>query len=148
MSSEYESYAETGTEEMQTVRSDEENKEQMAASDAQSNISTSNQVTKKVSSTDVNPEQSNFVFAEEPGAKKRHCIFSLKSKQTQAKERFGQKAQDYMESFKMSIYLQDAIKLILDRREEKPLDLLNQYFNTALKGEHILLREYAFVSAT
>jgi len=27
MSSEYESYAETGTEEMQTVRSDEENKE-------------------------------------------------------------------------------------------------------------------------
>jgi len=53
-----------------------------------------------------------------------------------------------MESFKMQIYLQDAIKLILDRREEKPLDLLNQYFNTALKGEHILLREYAFVSAT
>jgi hypothetical protein len=53
-----------------------------------------------------------------------------------------------MESFKMIIYLQDAIKLILDRREEKPLDLLNQYFNTALKGEHILLREYAFVSAT
>jgi len=30
-----------------------------------------------------------------------------------------------MESYKMSIYLQDAIKLILDRREEKPLDLLN-----------------------
>ena len=26
--------------------------------------------------------------------------------------------------------------------------MLNQYFNTALKGEHILLREYAFVSAT
>ena len=48
----------------------------------------------------------------------------------------------------MQIYLQEAIKLILDRREEKPLDLLNQYFNTALKGEHILLREYAFVSAT
>jgi len=24
----------------------------------------------------------------------------------------------------MSIYLQDAIKIILDRREEKPLDLL------------------------
>jgi hypothetical protein len=80
MSSEYESYAETGTEEMQTVRSDEENKEQMAASDAQSNIST-NQVTKKPSATDINPEQSKFVFAEEPGAKKRHCIFSLKSKQ-------------------------------------------------------------------
>jgi len=79
MSSEYESYAETGTEEMQTVRSDEENKEQMAASDAQSNISTS-QVTKKPTETDTNPEQQAFVFAEEPGAKKKHCIFSLKSK--------------------------------------------------------------------
>eukprot|EP00347_Sterkiella_histriomuscorum_P016943 403351256 len=53
-----------------------------------------------------------------------------------------------MESHKMSIYLQDAIKIILDRREDKPLDLLNEYFNTTLKGEHILLREYAFVSAT
>jgi lipopolysaccharide biosynthesis protein len=48
----------------------------------------------------------------------------------------------------MSIYLQDAIKIILDRRDEKPLDILNEYFNTTLKGEHILLREYAFVSAT
>jgi hypothetical protein len=48
----------------------------------------------------------------------------------------------------MSIYLQDAIKIILDRKDEKPLDLLNEYFNTTLKGEHILLREYAFVSST
>lgn len=48
----------------------------------------------------------------------------------------------------MQIYLQDAIKIILDRKDEKPLDLLNEYFNTTLKGEHILLREYAFVSAT
>jgi hypothetical protein len=48
----------------------------------------------------------------------------------------------------MSIYFQDAIKIILDRKEEKPLDLLNEYFNTTIKGEHILLREYAFVSAT
>jgi hypothetical protein len=48
----------------------------------------------------------------------------------------------------MSIYLQDAIKIILDRREEKPLDILTDYFNTTLRGEHILLKEYAFVSAT
>lgn len=48
----------------------------------------------------------------------------------------------------MAIYLQDAIKIILDRKDDKPLDLLNEYFNTTLKGEHILLREYAFVSAT
>jgi hypothetical protein len=65
-----------------------------------------------------------------------------------ARDRFAQKATDYLESYKMSIYLQDAIKIILDRRDEKPIDLLNEYFNTTLKGEHILLREYAFVSAT
>lgn len=51
-------------------------------------------------------------------------IFSMKSKSQQAKERFSQKAQEYLDSHKMSIYLQDAIKIILDRREEKPLDLL------------------------
>ena len=51
-------------------------------------------------------------------------VFSLKSKNQQAKDRFSQKAQEYLDSHKMSIYLQDAIKIILDRREEKPLDLL------------------------
>ena len=51
-------------------------------------------------------------------------IFSVKSKTQQAKDRFGQKAQEYLDSHKMAIYLQDAIKIILDRREEKPLDLL------------------------
>lgn len=75
-------------------------------------------------------------------------IFSLKSKQQVSKDRYSQKANDYLEFYKMQIYLQDAIKIILDRKDEKPLDLLNEYFNTTLKGEHILLREYAFVSAT
>ena len=58
------------------------------------------------------------------------------------------KASEYLETHKMSIYLQDSIKIILDRKEQKPLDLLAEYFNTTLKGDHILLREYAFVSAT
>jgi len=83
-----------------------------------------------------------------PSQPPQRSIFSLKSKQMAARDRFSQKAQDYLESYKMSIYLQDAIKIILDRRDEKPLDLLNEYFNTTLRGEHILLREYAFVSAT
>lgn len=75
-------------------------------------------------------------------------IFSVKSKFTSSKERFNQKASDYLDNQRMSIYLQDAIKIILDRKDEKPLDLLNEYFNTTLKGEHVLLREYAFVSST
>ncbi len=75
-------------------------------------------------------------------------IFSLKSKMQGSRDRYNLKAADYLENYKMSIYFQDAIKIILDRKEEKPLDLLNEYFNTTIKGEHILLREYAFVSAT
>lgn len=58
------------------------------------------------------------------------------------------RAQEYLDSYKLGIYLQDAIKIILDRREERPLDILSEYFNTTLKGEHVLLREYAFVSST
>jgi len=76
-------------------------------------------------------------------------IFSLRSRQQGAKDRFTMKAQEYLDSYKMGIYLQDAIKIILERRSDnKPLDLLDEYFNTTLRGEHILLREYAFVSAT
>lgn len=65
-----------------------------------------------------------------------------------SKDRFSQKSTDYLEYHKLQIYLQDAIKIILDRKDEKPLDLLIEYFNTTIKGEHILLREFAFVSAT
>jgi len=144
MTSEYESYTEAG-EEMQTVRSDEENKD-ITSTEITSTASVT--ISKKPTSMNATEPESPSLLTEEPGAKKRNPIFSLKSKSTMARDRFAMKAQDYMESYKMSIYLQDAIKLILDRREEKPLDLLNQYFNTALKGEHILLREYAFVSAT
>ena len=74
-------------------------------------------------------------------------VFAIPSKSAQM-SKFNMSASEYLEHNKMSIYLQDAIKIILDRREEKPLDILNQYFETTLKGEHILLREYAFVNAT
>lgn len=58
------------------------------------------------------------------------------------------KAPDYLEFYKMNIYLLDVIKIILNREDEKPLDILNEYFNTTIKGEHVLLREYAFTAAT
>lgn len=31
---------------------------------------------------------------------------------------------EYLEAFNIAVYLQDAVKLILDRREEKPLETL------------------------
>ena len=117
----------------------------MSQSNQNALISTSavdNRLTSDIEETKTPSVLTNQLVATQRG------IFSLKSKQQTAKDRFNQKAQDYLESYKMSIYLQDAIKIILERRDEKPLDLLNEYFNTTLRGEHILLREYAFVSAT
>lgn len=75
-------------------------------------------------------------------------IFCIKSKIGIRKERFSHKASEYLESQRMSIYLQDVIKIILDRKDEKPTDILNEYFSTTMRGEHVLLREFAFVSAT
>lgn len=75
-------------------------------------------------------------------------IFAAKSQQELADERFKMSAQEYLDTYKIGVYLQDAVKIILDRREEKPLELLLEYLNTAMKGEHILLREYAFINAT
>ena len=138
--SEYESNA---GDDMHTMRS-EEAKETLT-NDVNIDLAT---LSKEPSVVDATESESLSLLVNEPGNKKKKQIFCLKSKSVLARDRFAMKAQDYMESYKMGIYLQDAIKLILDRREEKPLELLNSYFNTALKGEHILLREYAFVSTT
>mmetsp|Transcript_30998 Transcript_30998/g.27424 ORF Transcript_30998/g.27424 Transcript_30998/m.27424 type:complete len:139 (+) Transcript_30998:333-749(+) len=56
--------------------------------------------------------------------------------------------QEYLDHFKVSTILQDAFKTILDRREDNARSLFIQYLEAVLKGEHILLREHAFVNAT
>lgn len=101
MTSEYESYTEAG-EEMQTVRSDEENKD-ITSTEITSTASVT--ISKKPTSMNTAEPESPSLLTEEPGAKKRNPIFSLKSKSTMARDRFAMKAQDYMESYKMSIYL-------------------------------------------
>jgi hypothetical protein len=55
---------------------------------------------------------------------------------------------EYLESFKVGVYLQDVIKIILDRRLENPNTILVQYMLSALEGEHVLLWEYAFIIAS
>jgi hypothetical protein len=87
MTSEYESYTETG-EEMQTVRSEEENKD-ILSSDIHSNAVT---VSKKPSAVTATEPESPSLLVEEPGAKKRNPIFSLKSKSVMARDRFAMKA--------------------------------------------------------
>jgi len=119
---------------------DKENTNDKAVDESPSNIMVSSNVAGDTTSTNLQGSSSMTVGANDKNANQTaeqrkmgsfpadlsniKPIFCLKSKNTQAKERFSQKAQEYLDSHKMSIYLQDAIKIILDRREEKPLDLL------------------------
>ncbi|CAG9319003.1 C11orf49_1 [Blepharisma stoltei] len=75
-------------------------------------------------------------------------IFNPSRRKGLHKERLQMSGEDYAELFKISILFQDAIKIILDRREDKPLDLLQEYFSVALKGEHVLLRDFSFISSS
>lgn len=75
-------------------------------------------------------------------------IFCPKSKSVRADERFNMSAQEYLDNFKVATILQDAFKTILDRRGDNAKSLFVQYLESTLKGEHILLREHAFVNAT
>lgn len=75
-------------------------------------------------------------------------IFCPKSKSLRAEERFKMSAQEYLDTFKVTTILQDAFKTILDRRGENAKTIFVQYLDSALKGDHILLREHAFVNAT
>lgn len=51
---------------------------------------------------------------DEKNNRNRKSIFQMKSKEEQAKERFAMSASEYLEHFKVGVYLQDAIKIILD----------------------------------
>lgn len=75
-------------------------------------------------------------------------IFNLKSKSVKADERFKMSPQEYLDTFKVSTILQDAFKTILNRREDNARPIFIQYLEATLKGEHILLREHAFVNST
>jgi hypothetical protein len=33
---------------------------------------------------------------------------------------------EYLEIYKVNIYLQDAVKIILDRRDERPMEILQE----------------------
>jgi hypothetical protein len=53
-------------------------------------------------------------------------IFNYQRKKLQDQERLSCSSEDYIEYSKISIYLQDAVKVILDRREDKPLEVLSE----------------------
>ena len=53
-------------------------------------------------------------------------IFNPDRRKQLKSERLNSSSEDYIDYSKIAIYLQDATKVILDRREDKPLDLLQE----------------------
>jgi len=63
-------------------------------------------------------------------------------------ERFNLTPDQFIKRYHIHVYIQDAIRQILDNRDDKPLEGLLNYFNSVLVGDHVLLREFEFVNAT
>jgi hypothetical protein len=53
-------------------------------------------------------------------------IFNSQRRKQLESERINCSAEDYIEYSRIALYLQDATKVILDRREDKPLELLQE----------------------
>lgn len=54
-----------------------------------------------------------------------------------------------MQKHSLAIYVQDAVAFVLKRKDEdKPLDVLVDYFESVTSGTHVAFREYAYITAT
>ena len=51
-------------------------------------------------------------------------IFNPSKRKIEASERFEASPQEYLEKHKIAVYLQDAIKILIERKDERPNDLL------------------------
>lgn len=55
-------------------------------------------------------------------------------------------AQEYLEKHNVPFYLRDAVSLLLLARDERPLELLAEYFSEVISGKHVLCREFSFIN--
>lgn len=53
----------------------------------------------------------------------------------------------YTDRYHIHVYLQDAVRMVLEARDDRPLHAIARYFQGVLQGNHVLLREYVFVNA-
>ena len=53
-------------------------------------------------------------------------IFNPYKNKAEIAERFESSAEEYLEKHKIGVYLQDAIKIIIERKDERPNDLLTE----------------------
>ncbi|CAM9656904.1 unnamed protein product [Scytosiphon promiscuus] len=60
----------------------------------------------------------------------------------------GITAQDFLENPELKVYVEDALRLVLVARPERPLDIINAYLQSVLDQENVVGREFAYVNAT
>ncbi len=54
----------------------------------------------------------------------------------------------YLERSNVVTYLEDAVRLLLVNRVERPLEFIHQYFLSVLSGDQVIYREYEYIDAT
>jgi hypothetical protein len=55
-------------------------------------------------------------------------------------------AQEYLERYSIPFYLRDVTSLLLQCRDDRPLEFISEYFSEVLNGTHVLLRDFSYVS--
>ena len=56
--------------------------------------------------------------------------------------------QHYIEKYQLHLYVKDAVRLLLGRRDERPIPTVYEYFKSIITGSNVHCREYAYVYAT
>ena len=52
----------------------------------------------------------------------------------------------YLERYHIQTYMADAVRMVLDSRDERPLEATLKYFHSVLQGSHVALREFEYVN--
>eukprot|EP01063_Lacrimia_lanifica_P010039 TRINITY_DN16821_c0_g1_i1.p2 TRINITY_DN16821_c0_g1~~TRINITY_DN16821_c0_g1_i1.p2 ORF type:complete len:286 (+),score=119.88 TRINITY_DN16821_c0_g1_i1:96-953(+) len=61
---------------------------------------------------------------------------------------FALSSDEYLQKFNVRCYLNDMVRLLLESRDEKPLEFISEYFLTVAKGTHVTHRAYEYIKAT
>ena len=56
-------------------------------------------------------------------------------------------AKEYVEKFKLDMYMKDVVRLVLGRRDERPISTVYTYYKNVCAGEHVAGREYEYIFA-
>lgn len=65
-----------------------------------------------------------------------------------AGERCGISSSKYMQRYHIKFYLEDAVTLAIETRDENPVQTLAKYFRRVHHGQHCLHRKYSYIRET